>query len=108
MGFDITISQFDVAACPHCGKPIKGTRLDYIESGGRAWKEFLKNVGYYVPDDKQTENNWYGKDMTLTTEQAEELDDFAKSLMPYNWEYIHKIVEETLRNNDFVVINADW
>ena len=25
MGFDITVSRYDVGKCPHCGKPIKGT-----------------------------------------------------------------------------------
>lgn len=109
MGFDIEIAKYDADKCPHCGMPIKGTRRDWTESGGPVWRDFLKEVGYYVPYDKRTQkNDWYGKDMALTTEQAKELDDFVKSLMPYNWEYICKIVEEALKNGDFVVINADW
>ena len=73
MGLDITISRCDVAKCPHCGKPIKGTIRDYVESGGRAWKEYLKEIDYYVPyeiREKEPERDFYGKDMTLTAEQA--------------------------------------
>lgn len=42
MGFDITISRYDVGKCPHCGKPIKGDMLDHEDSGGYAWKEWLE------------------------------------------------------------------
>ena len=49
MGFDITVSHYDVGKCPHCGKPIKDTMQDYEYSGGRVWKEYLEKIGYYVP-----------------------------------------------------------
>lgn len=49
MGFDITVSRYDVGKCPHCGKPIKDTMQDYEYSGGRVWKEYLEKIGYYVP-----------------------------------------------------------
>lgn len=46
MGFDITVSRYDVGKCPHCGKPIKDTMQDYEYSGGRVWKEYLEKIGY--------------------------------------------------------------
>lgn len=109
MGFAIEISQFDVDKCPHCGKPIKGTRRDWTESGGPAWREFLKKVGYYVPYDERTPDNyWYGKDMTLTSEQAKDLATFAREHDLYGLGSIEMLVDCAIENGDFVVINADW
>ncbi len=75
MGLDITIIRCDVAKCPHCGKPIKEIIRDQIDSYGYAWREYLEGIGYYVPYEickKEPERDFYGKDMTLTTEQAKD------------------------------------
>lgn len=49
MGFDITVSRYDVGKCPHCGKPIKGTIRDQEDSGGYAWREYLKKSAIMYP-----------------------------------------------------------
>lgn len=111
MGFDVEISRFDVDKCPHCGKPIKGTRRDWTESGGPAWRDFLKEIGYYVPyeiREKEPERDFYGKDMKLTTEQAKDLATFARDHDVYGWGSIEMLVDCAIENGDFVVINADW
>lgn len=109
MGFDIEIARYDVDKCPHCGMPIKDTRKDWTESGGLAWREFLEKVGYYVPYDKRTpDRDWYGKDMTLTAEQAKDLATFARDHDVYGWGSIEMLVDCAIENGDFVVINADW
>lgn len=111
MGLVITVSRCDVDKCPHCGKPIKGTLRDYVNSGGRVWKEYLEKIGYYVPyeiREKEPERDFYGKDMTLTDEQAKELTTFAREHELYNWASIVALVDRAIGNGDFVVINADW
>ena len=111
MGFDITISRYYVGKCPHCGKPIKGTLRDHVDSGGRVWREYLEKIGYYVPyeiREKEPERDFYGKDMTLTTEQAKRLATFAKVYELYDWAIIAELVDCAIENGDFVVINADW
>ena len=111
MGFHITVSQCDVAKCPHCGKPIRGSICDYEESGGRVWKEYLEKIGYYAPYEirkKEPERDFYGKDMTITSEQAKYLAIFAREHELYNWASIAALVNRAIENGDFVVINADW
>jgi hypothetical protein len=111
MGFDITVSRYDVGKCPHCGKPIKGTMQDYEYSGGRVWKEYLEKIGYYVPyeiREKEPERDFYGKDMTLTSEQAKDLVTFAREHDVFGWVSIKMLVDCAIENGDFVVINADW
>ena len=64
MGLDITVSRCDVAKCPYCGKPIRGTIRDYEDSGGRSWGEYLEKIGYYAPyeiREKEPERDFYGK-----------------------------------------------
>lgn len=111
MGLDITVSRYDVGKCPHCGKPIKGTCRDYVESGGRSYAEYLQEIGYYAPyeiREKEPERDFYGKDMVLTAEQAKQLAAFAKEHELYNWVSIMALVDCAIENGDFVVINADW
>lgn len=111
MGFDITVSRYDVGKCPHCGKPIKGTMQDYKYSCGRVWKEYLEKIGYYVPyeiREKEPERDFYGKDMTLTSEQAKDLVTFAREHDVFGWASIKMLVDCAIENGDFVVINADW
>lgn len=109
MGFDITVSSYDVGKCPHCGKPIKGDMLDHEDSGGYVWKEWLEKIGYYVPcEDRIPDNDWFGKDMTLTLEQAKDLATFARDHDVYGWIRIEILVDCAIERGDFVVINADW
>ena len=111
MGFDITVSRYDVGKCPHCGKPIKGTMQDYVYSGGRFWKEYLEKIGYYVPyeiREKEPERDFYGKDMTLTSEQEKDLVTFAREHAVFGWVSIKRLVDRDIENGDFVVINEDW
>jgi hypothetical protein len=111
MGFSIIVSRYDVDKCPHCGKPIKGTLRDYVDSGGRVWKKYLEKIGYYVPyeiREKEPERDFYGKDMTLTAEQAKDLATFARKHDVYSWVSIAWLVDCAIENGDFVVINADW
>lgn len=111
MGFDIEVSRYDVAKCPHCGKPIKGTIRDCVDSGCRVWREYLEKIGYYVPyeiREKEPERDFYGKDMTLTSEQAKDLATFAREHDVYDWKSIVALVDCAIENGDFVVINANW
>lgn len=111
MGFDIKVSRYDVGKCPHCGKPIKGEIRDYEESGGRVWKEYLEEIGCYAPYEirkKEPERDFYGKDMTLTTEQAKSLAAFARVRDVYSWINIVELVDCAIENGDFVIINAVW
>ena len=111
MGFDITVIQCDLAKCQNCDEPIIGTIRDYVDSSGHVWKEYLEKIGYSVPYEirkKEPERDFYGKDMTLTTEQAKRLAAFAKVYELYNWAIIAELVDCAIENGDFVVINADW
>lgn len=111
MGLDITVSRYDVAKCPHCGKPIRGTIRGQVDSCGRIWREYLEKIGYYVPyeiREKELERDFYGKDMTLTSEQAKDLATFAREHELYKWESIVALVDRAIENGSFVVINADW
>lgn len=112
MGLVITVSRCDVDKCPHCGKPIKGTLRDYVNSGGRVWKEYLEKIGYYVPyeiREKEPERDFYGKDMTITSEQAKHLATFVRKRKRdvYCWESIGKLVDRAIENGDFVAIRAN-
>lgn len=110
MGLDITVRRCDVAKCPHCGQPIRGTTRDCEYSGGRSWGEYLEKIGYYVPyeiREKEPERDFYGKDMTITSEQAKYLAIFAREHKLYNWASIAALVNCAIENGDFVVINAD-
>lgn len=111
MGLDIIVKRCDVANCPHCGNPIRGTIRDYVNSGGRSWGEYLQDIGYYAPyeiREKEPERDFYGKDMTLTSEQAMDLANFERKHELYNWASIAALVDHAIENGDFVVINADW
>ena len=111
MGFSITVNRCDVDKCPHCGKPIRGTIRDYEYSGGRSWKEYLEKIGYYVPyeiREKEPERDFYGKDMTLTSEQSKYRAIFARKHELYNWASIAALVNRAIKDGDFVVINVDW
>lgn len=110
MGLDITISRAGEVRCPKCGEVVKEEVVDSASSGGRMWYDFLEKVGYYVPYEKRTpENDWYGKDMILTDEQAKELYEYAKKNEGcFGVGAVADLVANAICSGEKVVINADW
>ena len=109
MSLDITIMEQQEFHCPNCGRLVTTQDIDAEWSSGRVWYDFLQGVGYYVEDDNPTEeNDWYGKDMVLTEEQAKQLADFVSDNQPYNARDVECLVARALLHGNKVVINADW
>ena len=109
MSLDITIKERKEFRCPDCGRLVTTQDISEVRSGGRVWYDFLQGVGYYAEDDNQTEeNDWYGKDMVLTEEQAKQLADFVSDNHPYNARDIECLVARALLHGNKVAINADW
>ena len=109
MSLDITIKERKEFRCPDCGRLVTTQDIGAECSSGRVWYDFLEPIGYYVPYEKRTEeNDWYGKDMVLTEEQAKQLADFVSDTHPYNARDIECLVARALLHGNKVVINADW
>ena len=109
MSLDITIKERKEFRCPDCGRLVTTQDIDEVSSSGRVWYDFLESVGYYVECDNLTEeNDWYGKDMVLTEEQAKQLADFVSNNQPYNARDVECLVARALLRGNKVVINADW
>lgn len=109
MSLDITIKERKEFYCPDCGRLVTTQDVGEEDSGGRVWYDFLEPIGYYVPYENRTEeNNWYGKDMVLTEEQAKQLADFVSEYQPYNARDVECLVARALMRGNKVVINADW
>ena len=109
MSLDITIKERKEFRCPDCGRLETTQDIDAVSSGGSEWYDFLQGVGYYVEGDNLTEeNDWYGKDMVLTDEQAKQLADFVSDNQPYNARDVECLVARALPHGNKVVINADW
>lgn len=109
MGLDIRFTQRRNNVCPHCGKITGQTDVDVIDSEGRVWYPFLESIGYYVPYEQRTEeNDWYGKDMVLTKEQADQAYRFIRDNEMYNWRGIRGLIATALIEEDTIVVNADW
>ena len=109
MSLDITIKERKEFRCPDCGRLVTTQDIGAECSSGRVWYDFLESVGYYVPYEKRAEENgWYGEDMALTEEQAEQLADFVSDNQPYNAQYVECLVARALLDGNKVVINADW
>ena len=109
MGVDITIKERDEFRCPDCGRLVMEQDICEEWSSGRVWYDFLESIGYYVPHEKRTdENDWYGKDMVLTEEQAIQLADFVFNNQTCNDRGIECLVARALMRGNKVVINADW
>ena len=109
MSLDITIKERKEFRCPDCGRLVTTQDIGEECSSGRVWYDFLQGVGYYVEDDNQTEEeDWYGKDMVLTEEQAKRLADFVSDNQPYNARDVECLVARALLHGNKVVINADW
>ena len=109
MSLDITFKEMHPVVCPHCGKVVKQEAAVFERGGGREWYPILESIGYYVPWDKRTEeNDWYGKDMELTREQAEEMYEYIKKHDGiYGYEACY-LIARSLLEGDTVVICADW
>ena len=109
MSLDITIKERKEFRCPDCGRLVTTQDIDAECSGGRVWYDFLEPIGYYVPYEKRTkENDWYGKDMELTEEQAKQLVYFVHLQKPYNGMNIAYLVQVALMDGNKIVINANW
>ena len=109
MSLDIIIKERKEFRCPDCGRLVTTQGIGEECSSGRVWYDFLESVGYYVECDNLTEeNDWYGKDMVLTEEQAYQLADFVSDNHPYNARDIECLVARALLHRNKVVINADW
>ena len=108
VSLDITIKEQKEFYCPDCGRLVTSQDIGKECSGGRVWYDFLESVGYYIPYGKRTkENDWYGKDMVLTEEQAKQLANFVADNCPYNYWDVESLVAKTLMLGNKVVINAD-
>ena len=109
MSLDITVKERKDFRCPDCGRLVTTQDIDAEDSGGRIWYDFLESVGYYVPyENRNDENDWYGKDMVLTEEQAKQLADFVSGYRPYNCAKLENLVARALMRGNKVVIEADW
>ena len=109
MSLDITIKERKEFRCPDCGRLVTTQDIGAECSGGRVWYNFLEPIEYYVPYEKRTEeNDWYGKDMELTEEQAKQLAQFVEDYQPNNYNEIEDMVARALMRGNKVVINADW
>ena len=109
MSLDITIKERQEFRCPDCGRLVTTQYIDEVSSSGRVWYDFLQGIGYYVEEDNPTEeNDWYGKDMELSNEQAKQLADFVSEYQPYKAQYVECLVARALMHGNKVVINADW
>lgn len=110
MSLDIRIAETRPVLCPHCGQHIMMEVVDCENSGGRVWYDILEKFGYYVPYDKRTEeNDWYGKDMTLTSEQTNEMYRYIKKHRDISCgSAIEAMLARALLDGNTIVINADW
>ena len=109
MSLDITIKELKELRCPDCGRMVTTQDIGEECSSGRVWYDFLESVGYYVECDNLTEeNDWYGKDMVLTEEQAKQLAQFVSDYQPTYYDDIEVLVARALLHGNKVVINADW
>lgn len=109
MGLDIRFTRRKDIVCPKCGEIIGQTDVAVIHGGGRGWYPLLESLGYYVPYEQRTEeNDWYGKDMVLTNEQADEVYRFVKKHDLYGSDGLPTLIAAALYEKDSLVVNADW
>lgn len=112
MGLNITIYEKEPVICPCCKAIVKYDTVDEVISGGKNWYDFLENIGYYIPYEKQSDKeaikSWYGKDMELSLEQATNMVEFARQHKVYNYYEIEQLIRDTKLEGHSIVINADW
>ena len=111
MGLDITFTEREDVICPHCGEKVNTKDIETVHSCGRNWYPIMESIGYYVPWEKRTEeNDWYGKDMVLTNDQAMEV--YKRVLTSedtfYYGEGVLGLIARATLNKNQVVVNADW
>lgn len=109
MSLDIRFTQRKNIVCHKCGEIVTTIDVNRESSGGSVWYPFLEAIGYYVPYEERTEeNDWYGKDMVLTKEQAEYAYRFIKGTEVYGGNLATMLIAEALLENNDIVVNADW
>ena len=110
MSLDIRFTSRRNVICPHCNNIVMTEDVYCVDSGGRGWYPILESLGYYVPYDQRTEeNDWYCKDMVLTTEQAKQVYTFIrKHPNLYNEDEVLGLIATALVDENAVVINANW
>ena len=109
MGLDIRFIRRKNIVCPKCEEIIGHIDVDCIDCSGRGWYQLLESLGYYVPYEQRTEkNDWYGKDMVLTEDQADEVYEFAKEHDLYGAYLVQKMIAEAIYEQNTIVVNADW
>lgn len=111
MGLDIYFTKRKNIVCPRCGELVTTEDVRIVGSSGRTWYPILESLGYYVPHDQRTEeNNWYDKDMCLTTEQTREVYKYVKEHFDdlYCGDEVLGLIATTLVDENVLVINASW
>lgn len=109
MGLDIRFTQRKKMVCPKCGEIVGYKDVASADGSGRGWYPLLKSFGYYVPYEERTEeNDWYGKDMVLTSEQADEAYRFIKDHVLYDSDGVAMLIASAQYEKDEIVVNADW
>lgn len=109
MGLDVRFTQRKKIICPKCGEIVGHTDVRDVHCGGRGWYPLLELFGYYVPYEERTEeNDWYGKDMVLTEEQADETYRFVKKNDLYDADGVAMLIASARYEKDDIVVNADW
>ena len=109
MGLDIRFIQRKKIVCPKCGEIVGYKDVDTVDGGGRGWYPLLESFGYYVPYEQRTEeNDWYGKDMQLTAEQADEAFRFVRENDLYDSDSVAMLIAAARYEKDDIFVNADW
>ena len=110
MSLDIQFTARENVVCPKCGEVVATEAVASEGSGGRAWYSILEEIGYYVPYEQRTEeNDWYGKDMALTEEQAKEVYRFVvKNNDLYNCVAIRCLIAMAIVEKLTIIVNANW
>lgn len=105
MSLDIRFEWRKKICCPKCGEVAGYINEQTIESSGRGWYPILESLGYYKSDGK---DEWYGKDMRLTAEQALNVAKIVRKADLYRGGEIRNLIAMAIMENDTVVVNADW
>ena len=110
MGLDIRFKMQKPIVCPHCGEIVDYQTVDEVNSDGRIWYEFLEDIGYYVPNEKQTDETpgKYSEDMVLSIDQIKTLRNFLKTHDIYECKYVDCMALKALVDEQNMVVNADW